>query len=43
VKLYRKTKELGSGSGRGGPPYETEIPSREAILEELGDAGVPLD
>src|SRR5215218_3687489 len=35
MKLYRKTKGL--------PQYPVEIPGREQILEELGDAGVPLD
>src|SRR5258706_9944650 len=34
VKLYRKTK--------GVRDYPVEIPGREQILEELGEAGVPL-
>src|SRR5881394_4004130 len=32
-----------SPNSPGGSPYAVEIPSREAVLEELGDAGVPLD
>ena len=51
MKLYRKTKGLGPSlrrgdsayERRGDSPYEVEIPSREAILDELGEAGVPLD
>jgi ribonuclease R len=35
MKLYRKTK--------GMPQYPVEIPERQAIVEELGEAGVPLD
>jgi ribonuclease R len=36
MKLYRKTKGLP-------PKYEVEIPGRDLILEELGEAGVPLE